>query len=222
MIYSKPPRLIFLRLLLILLLAFPSPAFAATRTWSAAQADNWSNTLVWSGSAVPGATDLAVFDNTSVQNSTIDTAVGITSLNIASGYTGTITKGSYTVTLSGSLSIAGGHFLGGSSSIDINNNLYLSGGTFTATSETMFIAISSSFTPGTFIHNNGTIQFDSSQGTVVWVAGSGSYQNFSSGFLCALAFNKPFANFYLFSLSIFFQLHKLCLNRHYLSFFIFG
>src|SRR3989338_4943254 len=54
MIYSKPPRLIFLRLLLILLLAFPSPAFAATRTWSAAQADNWPVAVNWSDDILGG------------------------------------------------------------------------------------------------------------------------------------------------------------------------
>ncbi|MBI4812298.1 hypothetical protein HY798_02535 [Candidatus Falkowbacteria bacterium] len=47
-------------------------------------------------------------------------------------------------------------------------------------------------------------------------------ENFSSGLLCAFAFDKFLYNFKIFSLGKFRQLRKLGFNTHHLSFLIFG
>ena len=54
-------------LFVAMLAAVGSLRAAATRTWTGAGGDNeWTNTLNWTGSAVPVSGDTAVFENTGV------------------------------------------------------------------------------------------------------------------------------------------------------------
>jgi hypothetical protein len=154
---------------------------AANRFWIAGSTGDWNNTANWStssggsgGASVPGSSDLAKFDGNGTGNCTINATVNVAGIDIGSGYSGTISQGSYVVTVGSShFNVAGGTFTGGSVKIDINGgNFTLSGGTFTSTADTLFIGgfICGTVTQfnhsgGTFSHNNGTVVFD---GTGCW------------------------------------------------------
>lgn len=154
---------------------------AANRFWIAGSTGDWNNTANWStssggsgGASVPGSSDVAKFDGNGTGNCTINATVNVAGIDIGSGYSGTISQGSYVVTVGSShFNVAGGTFTGGSVKIDINGgNFTLSGGTFTSTADTLFIGgfICGTVTQfnhsgGTFSHNNGTVVFD---GTGCW------------------------------------------------------
>jgi hypothetical protein len=143
-------------------------ASAATRTWTGAVDNNWSNAGNWDGGK-PGTGDIAKFDSTCTRcDVTIDENVSVGGILLDGTYTGTTTQsGSYTVTV-GSLgfSVAAGTFQGGSSSIT-TQTFTLSGGTFTAPSGTMTVGYTVtsnnttlfSYTGGSFNANGGTIVF---------------------------------------------------------------
>lgn len=76
-----------------LILLSPKSTFAATRTWDGGgTTNNWSEDANWSDDTEPIAGDVATFNGTSTKDATIDGAVSILTLNINSGYTGTITQ----------------------------------------------------------------------------------------------------------------------------------
>lgn len=104
---------------------------AATRTWDGGGAtNNWSDAANWSGDVAPTASDDAIFNNTSVKNATIDQNFSIAGVQVASGYDGTITQTSATVTVSGSFMQSAGNFQGGSGTLTINGTLQITGGSF--------------------------------------------------------------------------------------------
>jgi hypothetical protein len=169
-----------LLLILVNILLFIT-ADAANRFWIAGSTGDWNNTANWSttsggssGASVPGSGDVAKFDGNGTGNCTINATVNVAGIDMGSGYSGTISQGSYVVTVGSShFNIAGGTFTGGSLKIDINGgNFTLSGGTFTSTSDTLFIGgfICGTITQfnhsgGAFSHNNGAVVFD---GTGCW------------------------------------------------------
>ncbi|MDQ5952433.1 MAG: hypothetical protein QG626_561 [Patescibacteria group bacterium] len=74
-------------------LVVPHSAFAATRTWDGGGAtNNWSDCINWSGDVCPGASDVATFNGASTKSVTLDANTTLQSLNINSGYTGTLTQ----------------------------------------------------------------------------------------------------------------------------------
>lgn len=130
----------------------------ATTTWSCA--NNWSSDIV------PAAGDTITFDNTSDNNSTVDALFNATetivTINISSGYDGTITLGT-TLHVSTSWVQAAGTFTATNQTLDINGTFLLTAGTFTASSGVTSVA--STFTVSgspTFNHNSGTFTFDAS------------------------------------------------------------
>lgn len=130
-------------------------------TWSGA--GNWSTGANWLGGVPPGISDVARFNATSTNNSTIDTDISVGGITINSGYTGTITQGSgNTATFGASgFSQSAGVFLGGDSNIDVNGTFTLSAGSFTTTTGTM--GVSGNFilsSTGTFNNPDGTLIFD--------------------------------------------------------------
>jgi Putative Ig domain len=85
------------RLILLLLMSVASLT-AATCTWTGDGPDaNWSTAANWSGTAVPTASDLVIFDGTGTGPCVLDTSMArvttIASLQIQAGYTGTISSG---------------------------------------------------------------------------------------------------------------------------------
>ena len=82
----------------------------ATKTWDGEGAsENWSDAANWSGDTVPTSDDTVVFDGTSAKNATIDTNINVGSIQVNSGYTGTIAQGASDVTLNGSFGTAFTH-----------------------------------------------------------------------------------------------------------------
>ncbi|MEM7245620.1 MAG: hypothetical protein AAF533_09765, partial [Acidobacteriota bacterium] len=96
-----------LALLLPLLLGLVAApvARAATLTWSAAGAGNWSDGANWSvtsgtdADGVPDADDTLVFDATSTMDATIDADLQVMGLLVDAAYTGTIGLGDSTLTV---------------------------------------------------------------------------------------------------------------------------
>ena len=127
-------------------------ASAATVTWDGEGTDEtcgggvgdgnkWSCGLNWSTNAIPTSADVATFNTTSVKNATMDATINVIGINIASGYSGTISPSS---------AIA----------ITIGTTGYVqAGGTFTATSGTTTLTGLFTKTGGTFTHNDGTFVF---------------------------------------------------------------
>ncbi len=120
----------------------------------------WSTAGNWQDGAVPTSTDIASFDSSASGNVSIDANANVKGINIASGYTGTITQsGSHTVTLGTSGYVQqGGTFVGGSGAITDGGVFTLSAGAFTSTSGILSVA-GNFANSGTFTHNSGTITF---------------------------------------------------------------
>ncbi len=141
--------------------------------------NNWDTATNWSGGAVPGPTDTALFTGAFDYPANINISPSVAGIQIVSGYTSTITQlAGNTITLGvGGYSQASGTFSGGDSTIDVNGSFSLTGGSFTSTSATMDIA--NDFTVGssaTFTHSSGAIQFTNGNNRVVDV-GNASFNN---------------------------------------------
>ena len=145
-------------------------------TWTGSVNSSWSNSGNWSG-GVPGSGDNATFNSGSV-NCTIDATVNVSGMSI-SGYTGTISQGSYAITVGSSNFVqTSGTFTGGDASFDLNGQFQLSGGTFTATSGTMYVSQYWTHTSGgTFAHNNGTVEIDRNSNLTIDVNSTETFYN---------------------------------------------
>lgn len=154
---------------------------------SVGDGNKWSCAVNWSTNTVPGATDVVTFDGTNTKDVTINANVNVAGIVIASGYTGTITQTStYTITVGSSGFLqSDGAFVGssGGATIDLNGIFTLDGGSFTSTNGTF--SISSTFTISgspTFVHNSGTVQFDSSTTATITPATETFYKvSFTAG-----------------------------------------
>ncbi len=140
--------------------------YLGERHWLPTTTSNWNNTANWSvniagtsGAATPVAIDEVFFDDPRDGNITIDAAVNVSSLAVASGYSGTITQGAQSITVSGTTSLAGGTFVGGSALIQSGGNFTLAGTAFTSTTDRLDVKGNFSLTSGSFTHNNGTVEF---------------------------------------------------------------
>lgn len=83
----------------ILILILFSSSDAAIRTWSSSSSNSWKTAANWSGSAVPGSNDTALFDATSIVNCTVDSTININSFIMRAGYTGTYLNKTYACTV---------------------------------------------------------------------------------------------------------------------------
>ena len=155
-------------------------ALAADRYWVAATASNWNNTSNWSttsggggGSSVPGSGDVVYFDGLRLGNCIINASVNVSNFIVQSGYTGTISQGTNTITSEGG-TFSGGRFQGGSANITIGQIFTISGADFTSTTGTMEIKNGFTLSSGSFDHNNGTVKFTTNNQTI---SGSPSFGN---------------------------------------------
>jgi hypothetical protein len=158
----------------------------------------WSTPSNWSTNAVPGTSDVAIFDGSCTINCNVsmDVAVSVAGINMQSSYTGTITHSTLTVAVgSQGFVMNAGNFAGGSGSITISSSpLTVNGGVFTSTSGTLqivnpaggyqtkdaFVIVPSAG----FLHNNGMVWFNFSS------------SNHPKG-LVKVASNNPFFNLML-------------------------
>jgi hypothetical protein len=129
-------------------------------------AANWSATAGGAGNAgVPTSIDAVIFDGTSDANCVLNADLTAANLLVNAGYTGTITQGANTITLSSAATFSGGTFSGGTAGINVAGAFTLSGTTFTSTSGTLDLQGNFSFTSGSFAHNNGTVRFSGTTAT---------------------------------------------------------
>jgi hypothetical protein len=132
----------------------------------------WTTVGNWSGGAVPGSSNTAVFTGTACSTNcspTINTSANVNGIYVLPDYTGTITQGAgYTITTNNWIQGAG-TFVGGNSAIYVNTFWLLAGGTFTSTTNSLYIGGGNSSTnldilevrpAATFNHNSGTMEVD--------------------------------------------------------------
>ncbi|NRA37567.1 MAG: Ig-like domain-containing protein [Planctomycetes bacterium] len=78
-------------------------SFSSTKTWDGGGADaNWSTAANWSGDVLPSAIERVQFDATSVKNCTIDADTVVGGVDITSAYTGTVSAGTFTLSIADS------------------------------------------------------------------------------------------------------------------------
>jgi Concanavalin A-like lectin/glucanases superfamily len=144
-------------------------AYARMCTWHAGSAGMFVAAANWtcsSGSGPPASADDAIFDGTSSQNCTIGASISVNSLQINTGYTGTVLQGSgIKITTTGAFTQAGaGTFTGDSgtgSSITVGGSFTVSAGTFTSTAGRLEVNGAFSQTGGTFAPSSGTVALSS-------------------------------------------------------------
>jgi uncharacterized repeat protein (TIGR01451 family) len=162
-----------------------TPTHGATRTWTGLGANNnWNTAANWSGNAVPGVNDTAVFDGTSAKPADINVNVNLGGaaggLTVTAAYTGSITQlpnvtltvgtigfsqaggtfitgGTGAVTINGPLTLSGGNFTGiGTGAMTVNGAFSQSGGSFTGGSGARTVNGAFSLTGGSFTSTSGT------------------------------------------------------------------
>ena len=137
-------------------------AEAATYTWNGGGSDFlWTTAANWSGSAVPGAGDIARFDGTSAKNAFVPTNTNVGGLIITSAYTGTITQSNGIIVNvgTGSFVQGGGTFNAGTGATIVNSSLTLSGGTLIAPTQYLKVLQNFTKTGGAYTSNHGTLLF---------------------------------------------------------------
>lgn len=102
----------------------------------------WSTAANWSGGAVPGTTDTAVFDSGCGANcnASIDSSIEVGGIVAESTYTGTLTQSSgNTIDVNHSFEWNAGTFTGGNSDFNVDGNFSVNGGSFNSTSSKSII-----------------------------------------------------------------------------------
>lgn len=151
---------------------------------------NWSTGANWSGSAVPGASNVAIFNGTCSTNCSpiISSNININGIRINSSYAGTITQNSgQTITVGSKGWIqSAGTFVGSNADIIINNNFKVITGNFQATSGTLSFLPSGPYEPMiysmanavNFVANNGVFYFNPGSAQHSFNPGNAIYNTF--------------------------------------------
>ena len=171
----------------LVLFAFQDSAFAATKTYDGGGVGDLMSTAEnWDADTLPTAGDLLVFDGTSGNDATWDSSfpsANTWELNLASGYTGTLTITSSTVTVA-STTISAGTLALGSNTFRTTGDMVISGGIFSVTTDAGtldinddFVLSSGTFTPGAVT----TVEGD-------WTVAGGSFS--TAGHDWSLTFDK--------------------------------
>jgi len=159
-------------LLFCLTAAFASQA----QTWLGTVNTDWNTPGNWQGGTVPASNTTATFDGTGVNNCVITGAIAAGGINMATGYTGTISiSAGSSITLGGSGFVqAAGIFNCGSGAFTVGNtsNFNCTGGTFIASGNTTTLGNNVNF-QRSFQHNNGTLVLNSSSGTTTFSVNGG-------------------------------------------------
>lgn len=128
--------------------------------------NNWNDAGNWCGNSVPASSSNIVFDATSVKNATVNVNSSANKINIAAGYTGTITVATgITLTMTGgggqNSGQAGGTFTIGAGNLSINNTFILDGGVFNSGTGNVNIGATVTINGGTFnspsVVNSGNV-----------------------------------------------------------------
>ncbi|MBL7736435.1 MAG: T9SS type A sorting domain-containing protein [Chitinophagaceae bacterium] len=148
-------------------------ALATDRYWVGQTPSGWNISANWSltsggagGAGVPGASDMAIFDNAFNGNCIVDAAVNVLGIRI-NGYAGTITQNGFAIVM-GTYGYTqhSGTFLGGTADINIGSAgaFVLTGGAFTSSSGSLLLTglrtlnqALLTISGGVFNANNGSV-----------------------------------------------------------------
>ena len=168
------------RFAIVTLMLLAVNALAVDRTWVGS--GGWNTAANWSPAVVPGSSDIAIFDGTSVADCAIDANASVAGILITNGYSGIITQNvGRTITIGTShYKQYDGTFAGGNAGIALTG-FTMAGGTFNAGSQTITMK------PGTWTYSGGT--FDAQTSTVYFylfwgsatIVGSQSFYNLKLG-----------------------------------------
>ncbi|MBY0471963.1 Ig-like domain-containing protein [bacterium] len=163
---------------------------ASSNTWTNSTAANWCGTVNTPGlsgtcagaSAVPGASDTAIIDDTCSSANctpTVNYAASVAGLKIGGSQ---LSQGGSALTIgSTGFTQTAGTFVGNATNITVNGPFSGTGGSFTSTSATLTlkglnITFGSSFT---FTHNSGTVRYNYDSGAVSITVANQSFNNVS-------------------------------------------
>lgn len=151
------------------------------RTWIGS--GNYNTAANWSGTAVPGTTELAVFDATSTSNMTVDADPNDNGFQINLGYSGTITQSNgVDITLDDQgWEQNAGTFTGGDATSDMTLNnggdFALTAGTFSAPSGNLTANDNWTVSGGTFNEGSGTVYITGNSDNSATITGSETFSN---------------------------------------------
>jgi len=198
---AQPARLITAGVLAVIFAVFftlplirNNHAAALALTWDGGGVDNnWSTCENWTSDTCPSSGDALTFNSTSTKDSVVDVGFGgvITSINITTGYSGTVSL-SRSLQTTSTFTHTTGTFTANAQTLDVDGSFVTTGGTFNASSGNM--TLGSSVTIGasaTFNHNSGNFTIDTVNGAtiacnnavfnLVTFAHTGSTKTISSG-----------------------------------------
>lgn len=195
-----------LRFTFLLLLLLPLAANAVTKTWVSASSTDWATGTNWSPSGAPGVNDTAVFSSGAVNCTLTAANITIQRMYINGTYSGTVTMGSGSLTLSSTargFTQSTGTFTASSAALTVAGTFTLSGGTYNASTSPITIN-------GAFTQSGGTLNLNTSTTTFAAnVTFNNSSLTFNAGTslvqltkTCSLSVsNEPVISFYKFSLA---------------------
>jgi hypothetical protein len=120
---------------------------------------NWATGACWQGGSAPGSSNTAHFDATCTSNCSPTIAAGITvgGIWLHSGYTGTITQGTATITSNGDVELDSGTLTVVSSTVTYKKRFTVAGGTYNAGSAATNLKGGITISSGTFNGNSAPI-----------------------------------------------------------------
>lgn len=140
-------------------------SYLADRHWVANSTTNaadsfWSRTAAGApGAPFPTSYDDVFFNAANVGGITLVTDALVASINVASGYTGVINQGSFSITTVKDVVLNGGTFTGGTGAFNIGGKLIINGGVFNASAGITSITNNFTFNSGSFNATAGTFRF---------------------------------------------------------------
>ncbi len=117
----------------------------------------WGVGANWSGGNPPNSSAVALFDGTCVSNCspTIDSAIDVGGVRMASNYSGTITQGNFSSTIETDWVQLSGNYIGATGfNTTMNRDLRVRGGSYKASSGTLQVGGSVTFANSTFTNNS--------------------------------------------------------------------
>jgi len=97
-----------------IIILIPSHAQAVTETWNQTSGNLASTDANWLDTSAPTTGADVIFDGTSVADCTWDLGLSLTSFSMNSGYSGTVSQTTGSITTTGDFTVAAGTFTGGS------------------------------------------------------------------------------------------------------------
>jgi hypothetical protein len=143
--------------------------------WKGTTSANWNTASNWTANAVPTASHSVYFESQYNNPCTINANAVARGIEIATGYTNTITQGAFTV----SAGVAGwqqhdGTFNGSATGMTLTDGYIQDGGTFNAGSQTISVSGNWTVSGGTFNAQTSTISLS---GTNQSIAGTTTFNN---------------------------------------------